>query len=80
MGAEDTSVMKDDKWLYINELAVALMLITKMAEEAGVKLESSNTELIKFFDLLYYNLQYREYNQKSLELMIEAFYLGCSCK
>lgn len=69
-----------EKWIYINELAVAMMLISKMAKEANVNLDSSNAEMIRFFDLLYYNLQYRDYNQKSLELMIEAFYFGCSCK
>lgn len=67
---------QDDRQLYVNEIIIAFILISDMFSERGRDLKSGNKSVWKFFDLLYYNLKYREYTQKSLELMIEAYYLG----
>ena len=68
----------DEKCLYINEIVCASMIVSKMFREKGIVPEAGNPDVKRFFDLLYYNLKYRQYTQKSLELAIEAFFLGCS--
>ena len=62
--------------LYINEFIVSAMLISRMYEEAGIKKSGTDQERMRFFALLFYNFKYRQYDQKSLEVMIEAFLLG----
>ena len=66
----------DDRCIYINEIIIAMILISDMFAEKGMEAESGNHKIWSFFDLLLYNFKYREYTQKSLELMIEAFFLG----
>ena len=70
----------EEKYLYINELACTMMIIIKMHKEANVEIRLGDEQLGEFTQLLYYNLRYRKFTQQSLELMIEAFYLGCSRK
>ncbi len=62
--------------LYINEFIVSAMLISRMYEEAGIKRNGTDNKRMRFFTLLFYNFKYRQYDQKSLEVMVEAFLLG----
>ncbi len=66
--------------LYINEFIVSAMLIARMYEEAGIKRTGTNGERMRFFALLFYNFKYRYYDQKGLEVMVEAFLLGHNAK
>ncbi|MCR4764082.1 MAG: hypothetical protein K5696_11185 [Lachnospiraceae bacterium] len=66
----------DAKTLHINELACATMIVSKMYEEKGIDIAQGGAELKRFFNLLYYSFKYREYTQKTLEIMIDAFFLG----
>lgn len=66
--------------LYINEFIVSAMLISRMYGEAGIQKRSTDKDRMRFFELLFYNLKYRQYDQKTLELMIEAFLLGNKAK
>ncbi len=72
----ESSGEDDEKWLYINELACTTMLVSKMYEEAGITAKQGMNKIKSFYHLLFYNLKYRKYTQQSLELMIEAFFLG----
>lgn len=68
--------INDDRCLYINEIIVAAILISDIFSERGREPEQGNQKIWSFFDLLLYNFKYRGYTQKSLELMVEAFFLG----
>lgn len=68
--------VEDETCVYINEIVMALMLISDMYSEMETEPPQENEDLGTFFDLLYYNLRFREYTQKSLEIMVEAFFLG----
>lgn len=68
----------EEKYLYANELVCTMMIIAKMYKEAGKEITARNDQLTEFTRLLYYNLRYRKFSQQSLELMIEAFYLGAN--
>lgn len=72
--------ISDDRCLYINEIFMAMILINDMFSEKGIILSSGDQKVGSFFDLLLYNFKYREYTQKSLEIMIEAFFLGHDVK
>ena len=63
--------------LYLNEFVYASMMTAKMYSEAGLTAEGIDRKKIAFIDLLFYNFKYRLYTQKSLELLAEAFFLGC---
>lgn len=66
----------DERILYVNEIACTTMIISKMFKEMGIVEEKSDELLMNFFNLLFYNFKYRLFTQKSLELMIEAFFLA----
>lgn len=72
----ESIVEEDERWLYINEMACASLLVSKMFEEAGIEPKPGLLKTKEFFHLLFYNLKYRKYTQQSLELMTEAFLLG----
>ncbi len=61
---------------YLNEYIIAFMLISSMYKEAGISISSPDPKRLSFLRLLIYNFKYREFTQKSLELMIEAFFLA----
>ena len=69
---------ENDRLVYINEIVCAMMLLMNMCTEVGRTPVLGNAETKKFYELLYYNLKYRDYTPKSLELMIEAFLFGVS--
>lgn len=71
-----SAVVDKEQDLYINELACTTMIVSKIYEEKGLDITKGSKELYKFFNLLYYNFKYREYTQKTLEIMINAFFLG----
>ena len=71
--SEETSA----QLLYINEIICAIMMMSKMSQEAGTKLKEGDPEVKRFFNLLLYNMKYREFTQKTLELAIESFLFGC---
>lgn len=64
-------------FLSINEKVFTCMLLAKMFREAG-KSYDYHPAVVELYDLILYNLKYRGYNQKSLELMVTAFLCGCS--
>ena len=66
------------KYLYINEKVCTCILISKMLKEMGIDPDSKNQRLMPFLKLLYYNFRFRNFTQQSLELMITAFFCGCS--
>ena len=63
--------------LYLNEFICASMMVSRMYKEARVNIDGIDPNRIAFIDLLYYNFKYRLYTQKSLELLVEGFFLGC---
>lgn len=67
----------DAQYLYINEEVFSYILLAKMLKEAGKPL-TSQPMVRELRNLLLYNLMYRDYNQKSLELMVTAFLCGCT--
>lgn len=66
------------EFLYINEKVFACLLISKMLKEAGIGPDDKNGRLISFLKLLYYNFKFRTFTQQSLEVMVSAFFCGCS--
>lgn len=70
----------EERFWYINEKVCIAILIPKMMAEMGVSMQEENPKLKNYLDLLYYNFKYRLYTQKSLEVMIEAFFCGYSIK
>lgn len=68
----------EEKHLHINEKVVTFMMIAKMLSELGISCEDKNPRFEKFIKLLFYNFKYRLYTQKSLEMMISAFFCGAS--
>ncbi len=65
------------KQLHINEKVMVTIIIAKMLEEMEISPDDSNDRLLEFMQLLFYNFKYRTFTQKSLELMINAFFCGC---
>lgn len=65
---------------FVNELFVTGYLISNMFTEKKIHHSqcAQNTAFNEFRSLIYYNLKYRFVTQQSLELMIEAFFCGCS--
>lgn len=63
--------------LHINEKVFSMMLLAKMSAEAGKTLNGSAETLISLFDLIYYNLKYRLFTQKTLEMAVSCFLCGC---
>ncbi len=55
-----------------------MMLVSNMCTEIGKTPDPGNAQTKKFYELLYYNLRFRDYTAKSLELAIEAFMFGFS--
>lgn len=70
------NVAADGRLTFINEIVCAGILITLMYCEVNQKPPTSDENVSRFYDLLLYNLKYRDFTQKTLELMIEAFFLG----
>lgn len=68
------------KYLHINEKVCTAILISKMCKEMERGYDTQNDRILSFLDLLYYNFKYRLYTQQSLEVMISAFFCGCSFK
>ncbi len=66
------------EYLFINEKVFTWMLISKMLKEACVDPDSNNPRLMPFLKLLYYNFKFRIFTQQSLEMMISAFFCGCT--
>lgn len=62
---------------YLNEYVFAVLLTAWMCREAGMDIHMNNPYRQRFIKLLSYNFKYREFNQRSLEVMVEAFLLGC---
>lgn len=62
--------------MYVNEIVCTIMAVVKMHEDVGAKIRGGDERLAEFVNLLCYNLKYRKFTQQSLELMIEAFYIG----
>jgi len=73
----DPSVEKN--LLHINEKVCTAITIPKMLKEMNILATDDNKRILDFIDLLYYNFKYRTYTQQSLELVMEAFFCGCSC-
>lgn len=68
---------KDSNLMHINEWVFANILVAKMLAEAHKTPDGNEEELAKLFDLIFYNLKYRVYTQKTLELAISSFICGC---
>lgn len=68
----------DEKYLHINEKVFTFILLAKMFRELNVDYDDTNPRLAKFIELLFYNFKYRLFTQKSLEMMISAFFCGAS--
>lgn len=64
--------------LCLNEFICASMMVSRMFTEAGKAISNMDSKRMDFINLLFYNFKYRLYTQKSLELMAEAFFLGCT--
>ncbi len=64
------------KQLHINEKVMVTIMIAKMLEEMCINPDDNNDRLLDFMQLLFYNFKYRTFTQKSLELMISAFFCG----
>lgn len=60
--------------MFINEKVSVAILMAKLQKEKNIRMGTANEH---FFNLMYYNFQYRLYTQKTLELMIEAYFHGC---
>lgn len=72
-------------WYDVNEKVIIAIYIPKMLKEQGitydVNTDLKNKESAKrFINLFFYNIKYRTYTPQSLELMIDAFFLGCTLK
>lgn len=65
------------KKLHINEKVMVTIMIAKMLEEMSINPDDYNDRLLDFMKLLFYNFKYRTVTQKTLELMISAFFCGC---
>jgi hypothetical protein len=64
---------------FINELFVTTFIVTSILAEKNLKsVQWDKTEFSKFQLLLFYHLKYRVITPQTLELMIEAFFCGCS--
>ncbi len=72
-----TSADIPEAGLFLNEFICASMMVSRMFTEANKDLSGIDPRRGRFIDLLFYNFKYRLYTQKSLELMAEAFFLGC---
>lgn len=70
----------DERLAFINEIVCAGMLIMLMYCEMNIKPPIDDERIGRFYDLLLYNLKYRDFTQKTMELMIEAFFLGYKSK
>lgn len=68
------------EYLYINEKVCTIILVAKMLVEMKKGSDEPNPRISSFLSLIYYNFKYRLFTQKSLELMVEAFFCGCSFK
>ena len=64
------------EYLYINEKVFAWMLISKMLKEVGVTPDKKNPKTLAFLNLLYYNFRFRDFTQRSLEMMVAGFFWG----
>ena len=69
---------QNDRLVYINEIVCAMMLVMNMCTEVGKIPDPGNDQTKRFYELLYYNLRFRDFTAKSLELAIEAFMFGIS--
>lgn len=67
----------DSKFLHINEKVFTMVMVSKMLAEAGIGDHMENPKLLSFMELIYYNFKYRTFTQRSLELMVSAFFCGC---
>lgn len=67
---------KNNRIMYVNEIICTMMTVVKMHEDVGARIAEGDECLAEFVNLLCYNLKYRHFTQQSLELMIEAFYVG----
>lgn len=65
------------EFLFINEKIFAVILFAKMLRAAGAGPDSKSAQLLPLLKLMYYNFRYRQFTQKSLELMVSAFLCGC---
>ena len=68
----------EEKYLLLNEKIFTFIMLTKMFRELQVSYDDKNPKLEKFIELLFYNFKYRVFTQKSLELMIAAFFCGAN--
>lgn len=68
------------KHIHINEKVFVAILISKMCREMDRGYDDENERTLPFLELLYYSFKYRLFTQQSLELMISAFFFGCSFK
>lgn len=66
------------QYLHINEKVFTFILIAKMLAEMKKGYDDQNDKIASFIELIYYNLKYRLFSQKTLELMISGFFCGCS--
>ena len=73
---KSSSDKNNNKVMYVNEIICTIMAIVKMHEDVGAEIREGDECLAEFVNLLCYNLKYRKFTQQSLELMIEAFYIG----
>jgi hypothetical protein len=61
----------------INEKVAIALFLPKILKEAGIDPVKPSSKIgCSFINLLFYNLKYRTYTQRSLELMIDAFLSG----
>ena len=70
----------EEKYLLLNEKIFTFIMLAKMFRELQVSYDDKNPKLEKFIELLFYNFKYRIFTQKSLELMIAAFFCGANFK
>ena len=71
----------DGRYLYINEIVAANILIDRLTNKYRVKPQSreGNQKVVELANLLIYNFKYRVHTQQSLELAINAFLAGIEC-
>ena len=70
-------VEDSENLVYINEEFVSDLIESFLYDPADIPVSESKMDSIREFKkMLLYNLKYREYNAKSLELMIVAFNAG----
>lgn len=65
--------------VHINEKVCVAITMSKMMAEMKIDPACETQRVENFLHLLNYNFKYRTYTQQSLELMIEAFFCGCTC-